>query len=50
MSLKPPLIGVDGLSVKSWQRPFTLAMTPGVMVWISGSLAKTLSQGINPLT
>ena len=50
INLNPPRIGTDGLSVKSGQRPLTLAITPGVMVWICGSFAKTLSQGISPFT
>jgi hypothetical protein len=50
INLNPPRIGTDGLSVRSSQRPFTLAITPGVMVWICGSFAKTLSQGISPFT
>ena len=50
INLNPPRMGTEGLSVRSWQRPLTLAMTPGVMVCICGSSANALSQGMSPLT
>ena len=48
--LKPPVTGIETRNCRPELWPRTLEITPGVIVWISGSLARTFSQGINPST
>ena len=49
-TLWPPRIGVETRNFSPGERPFTRAITPGVIVWMASSAASSLSHGIKPST